>query len=442
MRASRRMNEAEVAMRAGCRGMGGSHRAGGATRRIRARGGCALGLLAAMLCAGPAPAESLFAREALGEWIEEYDARGETLGSTGIGLIDAHNFATINPAATAFSRKSMGHVGFGSSLRRTGDGTNEARRPSTYITGLGAHLVLPGGLGLRLTATPATDGAHAVDEPVATGWEAAGADRRRSEGSRGLLRYAGALTWSRDPDWALAAGLGFYAGSLRDEVSYAFGDPAQAAGWAPGEERTRLRFHPGTFLTTGGLVRPLAPLTLGAFVAGGARLEVTGSYSSSIGGGADRETGHVEIPPGYGAGAALRLGDRWRLSGDLVGRPWKDAEPAALARHRLGAYRNTLRWGVGVERLGSAHPRAGYGSTIAWRAGFAWIPWYALDEQGDGIDEWRASLGAGLPVQGDRGSIDLMLAWGRRGSLERHGIEESYIRFGFGSVFSSVPRGY
>lgn len=414
-----------------------------------ARGATAT-LAAALLlgAAGGAQAESLFAREGLGEWIEPYDARGEALGSTGIGVIDPHNLSGLNPAAAAFSKKSMGYFGFGASLRWAGDGEAESRESATYVTAIGGQVALPGGFGVRLSLEPATDGTYAIEERVPTGLEAFGEDIATSSGSRGILRAGAAVTWQGGETWALAAGMGLYAGSLRDEIAYTFSDTAAASGWEPGETQTRLRFHPSAFFQAGALARPLPAVSVGAFLTTGSRLEVSGSHISTTAGTTgeefDRATSHVELPLGYGLGAALDLSERWRLSGDLVWRQWEEVEldGQPLGVVGLGALQNTLRWGLGIERRGSPHPRAGYVATIAWRTGFTMIPWYALDAQGDEIREWRASFGAGLPVQRDRGSIDLVVSWGHRGDRGENGVDEDYLRFAFGSVFSSVPRGY
>jgi hypothetical protein len=198
------------------------------------------------------------------------------------------------------------------------------------------------------------------------------------------------------------------------------------------------------FFQAGGLLRPLPRLSLGAFVASGPRARVTGTYQSTTGVTTSGEERHIDLPAGGGLGAALLIGERWRLSGDLVWRGWDGTEldGVPLPRPGLGSFQNTLRWGVGLERLGSTHPRAGFLSTIAWRAGFTAIPWYTLDATGDEIREWRASAGFGLPVQRDRGSLDFVFAWGHRGARGENGVEEDFMRFGIGSIFSSVLREY
>jgi hypothetical protein len=404
-----------------------------------------LSLVAALMVGGSGVrAESVFARDGIGEWLEEYDIRGAALGSTGIGVIDIHNFASLNPASTAFSKKSMGYAGVGSMIRWTSDGTDEARRPSTFLTGLGAHVALSNGIGVRLTVSPATDGGYVLQRNVPTGWEDVERDVRREEGSRGLLRYAASVSWAAHDRLALAAGAGIYAGSLLDETSYEFGDSALARGWRSCEDQMRLRFRPASYFHAGALLRPIPRVSIGGFVVSRARSEVTGTYESFADKSAERVTNHLDLPLGYGAGAAVLLGQRWRVSGDLVARQWEEVELDDLASPWVGVgpFRNTLRWGAGIERLGSPDPRASYLSSIAWRAGYAVIPWYIQDASGDGVDEWRVSFGAGLPVQRDRGSLDIALSWGHRGSEDTNGIEEKYFRFEFATVFASVPRGY
>jgi hypothetical protein len=410
----------------------------------RALPAAALWLALALGLTLPAGAESVFAREGIGEWIEGYDLRGEALGSTGIGVLDLHNFTGPNPATTAFSRKSMGFVGIGTTVRWADDGRARHRRPSTYLTGLGGHVALGTRFGIRFAMGPATDAAYSLETNVATGWEGIEEDVRREEGSRGLLRYALAVTWRGGRNWALAAGGGLLAGSLIDETSYAFGDSAVADGWIAGEDQRRLRFRPAPFFIGGLLARPLPAVTVGGFVSTGAEADVSGSYESFAGNDWDRDESRVRLPLGAGCGAALQVGDRLRLSGDLIWREWEETtlDDLALPLEGVGPFRNTLRWGVGLERLPSSDPRASTFATISWRIGFAAIPWYLVDADGDGIDEWRVSCGVGLPVQRDRGTVDFLLAYGRRGSRATNGIEEEYVRFGFGSIFSSMPREY
>ncbi len=392
----------------------------------------------------PVRGESVFAREGLGEWLEAYDLRGETLGSTGIGVVDPYNFTGCNPAAGAFSDNTLGYVGIGSGVRWASDPDRTARKPSTYLTGTAVRIPLPSHWGVRLSAGPATDASYALETAVATGWEENERDARREQGSRGLLRCDLGVDWRGGQRWAVGASAGVLFGSMLDEISYIFGDSAKSAGWMEGSDRRRLRFEPAAILSAGFLARPSERFSVGAFATTRASSEVKQSYRSFGGSDWSGRSMTVEWPSGFGAGIGIEPLTRLRLSADLIWRGWEDVEfdHDWLPRPGIGPFRNTLRWGLGLERLPVWRPETSILDRIAWRIGFAWIPWYLVDQDGDGIDEWRASAGVGLPIQRDRGSIDLLFAWGRRGSLEQNGLEEKYLRLGFACTFARVVRQY
>jgi len=394
--------------------------------------------------ASPAQAVSVFAREGFGEWLEGYDLRGETLGGTGIGLVDPNNFTGPNPASTAFSPHTLGHTGVISVTSWADDGSATARWQLPMISELGVYVPLPAGIGVRLILEQATDASYALERDVPTGWEEIEEDIRREEGSRGPVRVRAGFSWRGGSWWALATGINVVSGSIVDRTRYVFGDSASAAGWQGGTDRRELRFHACTAIDLGFLARPTERLSLGAFYSTSLTSSVTETYRSV--GGTDWTIGEVDVdfPAGFGVGVGLGLTPRWRMSADALYRLWEEVQigGADLPRAQIGPFRNTLRWGAGIERLGSGNRNAPFLSRVVWRAGFARIPWYLEDAAGHAIDEWRVSLGAGLPIQKDRGMFDLMVAYGQRGSLETNGLEEEYLRLGFAFTFAHVLREY
>lgn len=415
----------------------------GAAWRVLRTGAAGLGLFLAAGFHG-ARAESVFAREGIGEWLDGYDVRGFALGSTGIGVVDPNNFTALNPAATAFSASTLGHVSLTSLICWTGDGDATARRASTDLSGLGLHVDLPEHLGVRLLLEPATNASYAFEQSIPTGSEDIERDVVREEGSRGLTRYLAGLSWRGGRNWALGVSLGVLAGSLVDRTSFIFEDSAAAAGYSNGEDRRELRFHARPYYGCGFLARPTPRVSLGGFFSSGASPQVTETYRSFADQAYTLDTRRVKLPLAMGAGAGLLIAPRWRLSADLVWRKWEDftLDGRELPAPGVGPFRNTLRWGVGIERVLESRKGEGLLSAIAWRAGFTWIPWYVLDASGDGVDEWRVSAGAAVPIQRERGSIDVALAYGRRGSLEQNGLEEEYLSLAFAFTFARVLREY
>jgi hypothetical protein len=94
------------------------------------RRGAILCVLAAfaLLSASGARAQSAFARDGLGEWLEGYDLRGQGLGNTGIGVVDPYNFTLANPASSAFAHSTVGYVGLEGSVTQLDDGNGTVLR--------------------------------------------------------------------------------------------------------------------------------------------------------------------------------------------------------------------------------------------------------------------------------------------------------------------------
>lgn len=388
--------------------------------------------------AGPALAGSIFARDGVGEWIEGYDLAAEGRGGTAIGVRDPYNAFGPNPAAAAVGTNAAGHVGLTLATLWSTDGQEEVRRGSSTFTGMGFYLPLGGRLGLRAMMRPVTDGVYVFEELIDTGSGSAG-NIRREEGSRGLLQYGGDLIWHPSPLVSLSAGLGIISGSLLEETTYSFAD----SGWSGSTVRNELRVESALFLSGGLLLQPAEGFTLGAFVHTPTRADARAKYRAP--GEADWQRDHeIEFPLGVGAGAGLRLGSRLRLCSDLIWRDWEnttiDGQP--LPQPGVAEARSTLRWGVGIERTVLTERLIGAWRRLALRAGFAWAPWYLRDGSGDAIDEWRLSGGVGIPIQIDRGMVDVTFVWGQRGDQATNGISEKYYRLGMSFTFARVMREY
>ncbi len=401
--------------------------------------GVLLGAPACLLLATPAKAQSAFSREGLGEWLEGYDMRGEALGSTGIGTIDPCNFSCVNPAATAFSRKALGYVGLHGSVNWTDDGNGAARVSSGMISGIGAYMPLSSRLGMRMSVRPCANGAYIIEERIETGGDSSESNIHREEGSRGMLRYAADLSVRGGANWAVAFSIGLQAGSILDESEQNFSE----SGWTSTTDRRLLRFRPSLIYGGGFQWSPWERMALGGAFSVGTSMKIEEEYRSAGGSEWTRET---ELDPSHGAGggASIFLAKRVRLSGDVFWRSWDEVrlQDGALPQAGVHAFRNTLRWGIGLERTPRLGPRSKDWDRLAFRLGFAWLPWYIQTGDGDAIHEWRLTGGVGIGVREDRGRIDLLFAWGRRGSLDENGLEEEYIRFGFGCAFASTLREY
>ena len=392
----------------------------------------------ALLSASGARAQSAFARDGFGEWLEGYDLRGQGLGNTGIGVVDPYNFTLANPASSAFAHSTVGYVGLEGSVTQLDDGNGTVSSSSGNIAGLGVFIPFSDHFGTRLALRPRSLGTYTIEGEIETGSGAEG-NVRREEGARGLLEATADFSWRDKHTWAIALSAGMMGGALSDESETFFTD----SGWVGSTDRRALRLHPAWTLGGGLLWHPVKQFSVGAAFSTGTRISVE---EELLGPGGKKWTYETTIDPpsGAGAGGGILLTDLVRVSGDVYWRGWEDLRIGGELppQEDFGVVRNTVRWGVGLERLSRIGPTVSAFDRMALRIGFAYIPWYALNRDGNAANEYRLTAGAGLVLKRDRGRVDLLLAYGRRGSRESTGIEEDYFRLGFAATFARVLREY
>jgi hypothetical protein len=129
------------------------------------------------------------------------------------------------------------------------------------------------------------------------------------------------------------------------------------------------------------------------------------------------------------------VGASWQASRGLVAAAgfrhasWSSFQPEGVENVGFG---DALEVGGGVE-YASVEPRAYLlGPQAPLRLGYRWRQ-FPLEIDGEAVTEWTASLGYGRTLgPAGRSGIDVVLEYGRRGSVETHGLEESFLRFGVG----------
>lgn len=131
----------------------------------------------------------------------------------------------------------------------------------------------------------------------------------------------------------------------------------------------------------------------------------------------------------------LILGTAWQATQELVATAsvrkasWSSFEPEGLENVGFG---DALEVGGGIE-YSSAMPRAFLlGPQSPVRFGYRWrrLPLEIDDEP---VTEWTATFGYGRMLgPAGRSGVDVVLEYGRRGSLADHGLEESFLRLGVG----------
>lgn len=253
------------------------------------------------------------------------------------------------------------------------------------------------------------------------------------ESTGGVSVLAPGLAYSIDPATQVGVSLDFYLGS-REIVRVV---NLQA-------------LSPGALAASDSLSRDFRGVgfTIGVERALGSRLRLSAAYrhrptiESEITQAQDEDlegrTSDFDLPGELVAGASWQATRGLLATAGLRRASWSFFQPGGLENVDFG---DALEIGGGIE-LAPAVTRAFLlGPQAPVRVGYRWrrLP---LEIDDEAVTEWTASLGYGRTLgSSGRSAVDLVLEYGRRGSVEDHGLEESFLRFGVGfSTFEQWRR--
>jgi len=137
------------------------------------------------------------------------------------------------------------------------------------------------------------------------------------------------------------------------------------------------------------------------------------------------EDQHVKVPKMWGVGISYKLKDKMLISSDFSHQPWSDFE---VDDQLSSDYRDSYRWGLGIERLPSKNMVANYYQRMTYRAGFSYQQ-LNFKTDGDPVAEYGFSLGLGFPYSEGWGRMDVALRYARRGNLSINPVEEDIFQF-------------
>lgn len=129
------------------------------------------------------------------------------------------------------------------------------------------------------------------------------------------------------------------------------------------------------------------------------------------------------------------LGASWQVTRGLIATAgfrrasWSSFQPEGVENVGFG---DELDVGGGLEYAPAVTRAMLLGPQAPIRLGYRWrrLP-LEIDDQP--VKEWTASVGYGRTLgSAGRSGVDVVLEYGRRGSVEDHGLEESFLRLGVG----------
>ncbi len=381
--------------------------------------------LLALLCAGPALAQSLFATRGLGTPIVPVDARSRALGGIGIGLFGL-NMSLVNPADVAgLARRGIGaELQPGSTNADVGGqsgGLSAARFPmmrivypvsSTVLASLGYGGLLEQSWGVTLSNKEiiGADTVDTTDNIVSTG---------------GVAKLALGAAVQVSPWLSLGGAGGLYTGSLDRRVSRTFAD--STLGLREFDSRLTWNYH-GAFATLGFRANAGQTLRAGAAITLSQHLRIEGQDSTA-------RDDRADVPLRVSAGLSSAFSSSWLAT---AGMEWNGGgtKPVFQSTDASAMQRSTWRLGGGLEYEGAQKG----GRVFPLRVGGSWTQFPYFNAGESPASEWSVALGAGARLAADQGGQPLAVAdvalerGGRRGLASTQlpgGLKESFWRISF-----------
>lgn len=246
----------------------------------------------------------------------------------------------------------------------------------------------------------------------------------RLQSTGGISVLAPAIAYAIDPATQVGVSFDFYVGSREIVRVVDLGE-----------------LSPGALTASDSLTRDFsgAGLTIGIERAIGPRFRLSAAYrfrptiESEIIQAQDDELegfgSDFDLPGEVMVGAAWQAGRGLVATAGLRRSSWSSFEPEGLQNVSYG---DALDIGGGIEYAPAERRAIVFGPQAPIRLGYRWrrLP---LEIRDEAVTEWTASVGYGRAMGATaRSGVDVVLEYGRRGSLADHGLEESFLRFGVG----------
>lgn len=171
-------------------------------------------------------------------------------------------------------------------------------------------------------------------------------------------------------------------------------------------------------------LRPHRRWTFGFLFSRSGTIEAT-TERSSVSGTMDQEKNELDFPDAYGIGTTCRLFPRVTIGADIYTRMWKKFR---LNGTEVPEYENTTRYSFGCEVTPTPDKLASFFQKRPWRIGFYHKPWYYRDARGNRPSETFFTMGTSIFFKERRGTLDIALEIGKRGSIAENGAQEWVFR--------------
>jgi len=364
-------------------------------------------------------AGSILSSQGIGLPYDNPNVRSMGMGFASIANPSPSRIDAVNPAGmtqistTTLTIQSVFHT------NKYKDTEYQSR--SNYTNFDGFHFIVPFGKGLcaAFGLKPVTR----IDYKIAFADQIESEEYTKSlKGSGGVNRFVINAAWAPVDRISIGVGVSYLMGRLIEESRNQFNADSDYTS-----SHDRISTHAnGLNWTLGMQIRPYRSWTLGAIYSPSVHLDTQVDFYQIFSSSA-LDPGSLQYPSTYGIGISYTLLNTVIIAADFQKTQWEQLQINGADVLRT---QNSHRISMGLEKIASADPYANYLKRIPLRVGALIQPCYILDPNGESLSEMWATFGFGFPVFHNTSHIDMMFGIGKRGSLEKNGLEEDLIRFG------------
>ncbi len=368
------------------------------------------------LCIPSARGGSVFSSRGLGQPSLFPDARSMGMGGVCIAGSGPLSISRINPAGLSRLTSTTLSLHYFFESNRYSDET--ASNTSIYSNFDGFHFVLPfaHGVGFSAGLAPLTR----MDYYLSFRESLSGEPYTKSvEGSGGLNTFTFSLFWAIRP-WIAIGFSGHYVfGKIVEEWTVDYDDDAFYRAYDMFSTKNW-----GYGFTGGILVRPVSSLEIGAVYSPDYQIDNRTDVYQSFATKSVRSQGSIRFPGSWGVGSSWKASKILLLAADFQYYEWQRLKINGISPSSM---QNSFRAAAGAEFFSLRLPEVPYIQRMAYRVGFAYLPYCCLDAMGKTIGEYWLALGFGFPLVSDT-MLDLAFQMARRGSVEAHHLEDTLFR--------------
>ncbi len=361
------------------------------------------------------------------------DPRSSALGYTGIGIADGLSINVNAPATWAKISEKKLDVNL---LHETFQATDGKKTNTLSLTNFGGvSLAVPISQKFGIVAVGSMKPYSNKDYNVFTSGSQGGMDYiLNHEGSGGLGRGQVGISISPFPLIAAGASFNYIFGSLENSRTLLPTTTGYEGGKTTGRTSTNaINGTLGVLLDGAGTpFRLLEPFSVGIVMTSKGYLKADGEFLFEFPSEADTidvTVSDIPLPISYGIGVSFHPGTRWTFAADMFTQAWGTVDLSVPTR-------DAVLYGIGIERSPSRAPGASLWDRLAIRIGSYYHQTYYV-VNGEGIDEWGATAGLGIPFSGEN-RINFSLEYGERGRTENNLIKEKIFRLTVGISLSEI----